>query len=121
MLARVVELLSCEYDVVGAVSDGHALVEAATRMNPDVIVSDISMPILSGIEAVQQLSKSGLKARVIFLSVHEDPDYLAAALKVGAIGYVTKPRMCSDLRLAIVRAMDGKGFVSPSSRFGNPK
>lgn len=120
MLDHVVELLSGEFEVVGAVRDGQALVEAAALMNPDVIVSDISMPILSGIEAVQELSKTGSKAKVIFLSVHEDPDYITAAMKVGALGYVTKPRLTTDLRLAIINAIEGKSFVSPRAGCSKP-
>ncbi len=120
MLDRVVELLSNEYEVVGTVRDGRALIEAAAMTNPDVIVSDISMPILSGIQAVKQLNENGSKAKVIFLSVNEDPDYITASLKAGALGYVTKPRLRSDLRLAITRAIDGKRFVSPSRRLEKP-
>ncbi len=113
MLDRVVELLSHEYEIVGAVRDGQALIEAAAATNPDVIVTDISMPIFSGIEAAQQLSKSGSKAKIIFLSVHEDRDYISASLEAGAIGYVIKPRVKFDLRLAIKRAIKGRRFVSP--------
>jgi len=116
MLRRIVELLTPEFEVIGAVCDGQALIEAAAATNPDVIISDISMPILSGIEAAQQLSKSGSKAKIVFLSVHEDPDYISASLAVGAIGYVIKPRITSDLRVAIKRALKGMRFVSPPTR-----
>ena len=113
MLNRVVELLSLEYEVVGAVHDGQALIEAAAVTTPDVIITDVSMPILSGIEAAQQLRKSGSNAKIIFLSVHEDPDYISASLNAGAIAYVIKPRVTSDLSLAIRRALDGVSSVSP--------
>jgi DNA-binding NarL/FixJ family response regulator len=116
MLNMVVELLSCEYDVVGAVSDGHSLLEAAKATNPDVIISDISMPLLSGIEAAQQLTKCGTDAKIIFLTVHEDQDYIMASLEAGAIGYVIKARLTSDLFFAIKEAMKGRRFVSPVSR-----
>jgi DNA-binding NarL/FixJ family response regulator len=116
MLNIVVDLLSCEYDVVGAVSDGHSLLEAAKATNPDVIISDISMPLLSGIEAAQQLTKCGTEAKIIFLTVHEDQDYIMASLEAGAIGYVIKARLKSDLVLAIKEAMKGRRFVSPVNR-----
>ncbi len=112
MLDRVVELLSREYEVVGAVRDGQALIQAAAATNPDVIVSDVCMPVLSGIEAAEQLSKSGSMAKIIFLSVHEDPDYVSASLEAGAIGYVIKSRVTPDLRLAIEGAIKGMRFVS---------
>src|SRR5215208_3074037 len=84
MLNRVAELLSREYEVVGAVHDGQALIEAAAATCPDVIVTDISMPILCGIEAAHLLRKTGSKAKIIFLSVHEDPDYISASFEAGA-------------------------------------
>ncbi|MCM3902370.1 MAG: response regulator transcription factor, partial [Pyrinomonadaceae bacterium] len=121
MLDRIVEWLSREYEVVGAVCDGQTLLEAAAATNPDVIVSDVSMPIVNGIEAAQQLRKRGSKAKIIFLSVHEDPDYISASLEAGAIGYVIKPRVTSDLCLAIKRAMKGRRFVSPASRLEKVK
>jgi DNA-binding NarL/FixJ family response regulator len=112
MLNRVVELLSGEYEVVGAVRDGQALIEAAAATCPDVIVADISMPILTGIEAANLLCKTGSTAKIVFLSVHEDPDYISASLEAGALGYVIKPRMASDLPVAIRRALEGKRFIS---------
>ena len=114
MRDRVVRLLEAEFDVMGAVEDGGALLEAASKIKPDVCVIDISMPVLSGIEAAAQLKKNGSTAKVIFLTVHDDPDFVQAALETGALGYVVKSRMASDLRAAIKGAMAGRLFISPS-------
>ena len=84
MRDRVVCLLEPDFEVLGAVEDGCALLEAASKMNPDVCVIDISMPRISGIEAATQLRASGSKAVVIFLTVHDDPDFVQAALATGA-------------------------------------
>jgi DNA-binding NarL/FixJ family response regulator len=119
VLKSTVRLLSRYYDVVGTVSDGRALLEAAGAMEPDVLVLDISMPLITGIEAVRILKKSGSKAKIVFLTVHEDPDFVRAARAVGALGYVVKQRMSSDLPEAIKRAVEGKSFISPSVNFSS--
>ena len=110
---RVVRLLEPEFEVVGTVGDGLALLEAASRMKPDVCVLDISMPVFNGIEVATQLKQSGSTAKMIFLTVHEDPDFVRAALETGALGYVVKSRMASDLCVAIKGAMSGRLFISP--------
>jgi DNA-binding NarL/FixJ family response regulator len=112
MRDRAARLLEPEFEVVGAVGDGSALVEVATKTKPDVCVIDISMPIISGIEAAVQLKESGSTAKIIFLTVHEDPDFVQAALETGALGYVLKSRMASDLRAAVKGAMGGQVFIS---------
>jgi DNA-binding NarL/FixJ family response regulator len=114
MRDRVVQLIERSFDIVGVVGDGCAFVEAALRMKPDVCVIDISLPELSGIEAAIQLRELGSTARLVFLTMHEDPDYLRAALAAGAAAYVAKSRMASDLCFAIKEAMAGRLFVSPS-------
>jgi DNA-binding NarL/FixJ family response regulator len=114
MRDRVVRMLESEFDVLGAVEDGGALLEAALKIKPDVCVIDISMPILSGIEAAARLRESGSTAKVIFLTVHDDADFVQAALETGALGYVVKSRMASDLCAAIKRAIAGRLFISPS-------
>lgn len=111
MIARLVER---EFEVVGAVADGQALLEAESRLKPDVCVIDISMPILNGIEAVNLLRQSRSNAKIIFLTAHAHRAFLAAALEAGALGYVLKPRMASDLLLAIREAMSNHLFISPS-------
>src|ERR1700720_774436 len=94
-------MLEPTFEVSGTVDNGKALVETARRLQPDVIITDISMPILGGIEAAEQLKESGSRAKVVFLTVHSDPDFVRACLNAGASGYVLKLRLDSDLLLAV--------------------
>ncbi len=114
MLKRVKTVLEPEFEVVGAVDNGQALVRTAEELNPDVLVVDISMPVLNGIDAVRQIMKSGSTARVIFLTVHEDPDIVPLCLDAGALGFVVKSRLASDLIPAIQFALTNYRFVSPT-------
>ena len=116
---RAVRLLEPEFEVVGAVADGNALVQASAQLKPDVCIIDISMPYLNGIEAALKLRESGSEARIVFLTVNEDADFVRAALRTGALGYVVKSRMASDLCSAINGAISGHLFVSPSCIFGS--
>lgn len=118
MRDRVTRHLEVEFDVLDAVADGRMLLDAASRLNPDVCLLDISMPSLNGIETAIQLKQRGSKAKVLFLTIHEDVDFLEAALRTGASGYVLKRRMTSDLRQAIRDALAGKTFVSSSVVLG---
>src|SRR3974390_406780 len=79
-----------QFEVVGEARDGRALVEAAARLKPDLIIADISMPLLNGVEALRQIRKENRNARVIFLSMHPEPIYAAEAMKAGASGYLVK-------------------------------
>jgi len=110
----VAGLLSPEFDVVGVVKNGRELISAEAAMRPDVCVIDISMPEICGIEAARMLKASGSKAQIVFLTVHEDPDFVRAALELGALGYVVKSRMASDLCAAIRIALTGESYISPS-------
>jgi DNA-binding NarL/FixJ family response regulator len=103
-------------DVVGCVDNGESLFEAAMMLQPDVIVTDISMPKLSGIEAAKRLRESGCSSKVVFLAIHADPDVVPVALKTGALAYVLKTAIDTDLLLAIQEAIAGRIFVSA---FGN--
>jgi DNA-binding NarL/FixJ family response regulator len=107
MLARVVELVSAEFDVVGAVSDGQAAVDAAAVLQPDLVVFDISMPVMSGLAAAAHLAESAHPPRIVFLTVHDDPAFVDAARAVGAMGYVIKRRIGTDLVSAIHLALEG--------------
>ncbi|HEV8141036.1 MAG TPA: response regulator transcription factor, partial [Pyrinomonadaceae bacterium] len=118
MRDRVTRHLEAEFDVLEAVEDGRTLLDAASRLNPDVCLLDISMPALNGIETAIQLKQRGSKAKVLFLTIHEDVDFLEAALRTGASGYVLKRRMASDLRQAIRDALAGKTFISSSVVLG---
>jgi DNA-binding NarL/FixJ family response regulator len=112
LVQRVAELLAPSFDVVGTAHDGHDLVLKALRLTPDVIVVDITMPILTGIEAVHRLRNAGLETRFVFLTIHSESEFLEACLAEGAVGYVLKTRMKDDLIPAITAAVAGKQFVS---------
>ena len=115
MLDRVARLLATECNVVGTATDGQQALEAAQDLKPDVLVLDISMPVMNGIETAHRLKEAGAEARVVFLTVHDNPDYAREALDTGALGYVIKPRIASDLMAAIKEAHAGRSFVSPLS------
>jgi DNA-binding NarL/FixJ family response regulator len=104
--------LKPEFEVVGKVLDGHRLLQEAMRLKPDVIVSDISMPLLNGIEAADQLRESGCQSRIVFLTVHSDPDFVRVCLAAGAFGYVVKSRIGTELVPAIREALAGHIFIS---------
>jgi DNA-binding NarL/FixJ family response regulator len=118
MRSRVVQLLELEFDMLEPVADGRALLEKALELKPDVCLLDISMPIINGIEAATQLVKSGSTAKIIFLTIHADWDFVQAALKTGASGYVVKTRIASDLKAAVREVLAGRPFISPTLREG---
>ena len=115
LLHKVGRLLDGEFDVIGKVRDGQALLDAAEWLRPDLLIVDISMPIMGGIEAAHRLMVSGLKTRIVFLTVHEDPEFIGEAFAAGASGYVIKSRLASDLIAAAREALAGRLFISPSS------
>lgn len=100
-------------EVVGVVRDGQAAVEAAAKSRPDVLVLDISMPRLNGIEAAKHMKELAPSIKIVFLTVDTDLDVCCAALQTGACGFVLKPRLVTDLIPAIKAARDGVRFVSP--------
>ena len=114
MRDRVVRMLEREFEMLEPVKDGRALLEAEARLKPDICLIDISMPLVNGIEAAAHLKENGSKAKIIFLTIHEDLDFLVAALKAGASGYVVKPRMASDLRAAVREVLAGRTYISSS-------
>ena len=113
MRQKLVSTLEEDYSVVGAVPNGEDMLHAEATVNPDVIVLDIAMPVMNGIEAATRLKERESKARIVFLTMHEEPEFLEAALAAGALGYVVKTRLASDLPLAISEVMAGRRFVSP--------
>lgn len=114
--AELVEgLLGTMFDVVGKVGDGRNLLDAAQRLRPDIILTDISMPILNGIDAIEELQRSGSNYKVIFLTVHTDPDFIRTCFAAGAFGYVFKERVDLDLLPAIQEVLAGRLFISPST------
>jgi DNA-binding NarL/FixJ family response regulator len=118
MLETVARLLEDEFDVIVAVANGERAIEAAIRLDPDLLVLDISMPVLNGIEAASRLKEHGSRAKVVFLTVHEDADIVEATFSVGASGYVLKQRLATDLVPAIRQVLHDRIFVSASVRFG---
>ncbi len=115
MLERVTKLLGAECDVVAAVRDGRQALEAVRESKPDVLVLDISMPVMNGIETAHRLKEAGIEVRIVFLTVHDDPDFAREALEAEELGYVIKPRIASDLVVAINEVHAGRSFVSPLS------
>jgi DNA-binding NarL/FixJ family response regulator len=113
-LAAVVRHLEPHFDIVRTVGNGQMLLDAAARLAPDVIVLDISMPVMNGIEAAKRLKAAGSRAKIVFLTVHTDPDYVRAALGSGALGYVVKSELASDLLPCLREALRDHSFVSPS-------
>ena len=107
-------MLSAEFDLVGVVADGRAMVDAAKALRPDVIVADVSMPELNGIDALETLRHEGLDVPVVFLTMHSQPGYARRALRAGAAGYVLKLAAPEELVQAIRAALDGGTFVSPA-------
>jgi DNA-binding NarL/FixJ family response regulator len=107
---------SCE--VVGAVGDGRALLEAAQELRPDIVVLDIAMPLLNGLDAARQLRELMPEVRVIFLTVSEDPDLAADAFRAGAAGYLLKNCAASELFQAIQEVFEGRSYVTPLATQG---
>jgi DNA-binding NarL/FixJ family response regulator len=112
LLDAVTELLHENFDVVGRVSDGQKALDDTMALQPDLIVLDISMPGMSGIEVARELKRRGNKAKIVFLTVHEDSDIIATCLAVGGLGYVAKVLMETDLIPAMNSALAGRPYVS---------
>jgi DNA-binding NarL/FixJ family response regulator len=114
MLARAAAVLTPHCDVVGAAKDGPTALQAAQALRPDVIVLDVSMPGMSGLEVALCLRKAdATPPAVVFLTVHDEVEFVLAARAAGGIGYVVKPRLASDLMIAVQEAQAGRPFVSP--------
>jgi DNA-binding NarL/FixJ family response regulator len=107
------KVLEPEFELVGSVADGRALLGAAPRLEPDVILLDLSMPLLNGIDAAQQLRRIVPDAKLVFLSMHGDPTYVTEAFRAGASGYVLKRASAAELIQAIRAALRGQTYVSP--------
>jgi DNA-binding NarL/FixJ family response regulator len=112
-LHQIVEMLEDNYQVIGTVVDGGSVCSEASRLQPDLMVLDISMGQHSGIEIARQLRREGYAGQIVFLSVHEDPDFIGAAIGAGGRGYVFKSRMNTDLGLALRSVLSSQIFISP--------
>jgi DNA-binding NarL/FixJ family response regulator len=118
LLARVASMLAREFRVIGAVTDGARLVEAEAELHPDVLVVDISMPGMSGLEAAGRIRLRGSHVPFVCLTAHAEQDIVDAALEAGALGYVVKACLAHDLVPAIRAALDGRRFVSLTPESG---
>jgi DNA-binding NarL/FixJ family response regulator len=107
-------LLADDFDLVGMVEDGRALVAAAKQLQPDVVVADVTMPQLNGIDAMVQLRKDNPHIKVVFLTMHQDPAYARRALEAGAAGFVVKHSAPAELVMAINAALKGQTFIAPA-------
>jgi DNA-binding NarL/FixJ family response regulator len=113
LLGALENLLSAECDVVGQASDGRALLAAAETLKPDVIVLDISMPVLNGLEAGRQIKRFLRSVKLVFVTMNEDPDLAAEAFRAGASGYLLKRSAAAELLTAIKQVMQGRSYITP--------
>jgi DNA-binding NarL/FixJ family response regulator len=113
LVEAALTILKPHYDILGIATDGAMLISEALRLSPDLIVSDITLPILNGIEAIHLLRLSNSQAKVVFLTVHAEEGFLKACMAEGALGYVLKSHMKTQLSPAIEAALEGKSYVSP--------
>ena len=114
MLANLREELADEFEIIGVADNGKDVLKAVLELNPDVLVVDITMPFLNGIEVARFLQKGNCPTRILFLTIHEEPEYISAAFGAGALGYVTKRRLATDLKPAIREVSAGRKFPSTS-------
>jgi DNA-binding NarL/FixJ family response regulator len=112
-LVAEMAMLRADFELVGTASDGASLVSEVQRLKPDVVVVDITMPGMTGIEAVRQLVQSGCNAKFVFLTINSGEEFVKVCLAEGALGYVWKSRMKAHLIPAIYAALDGLVYVSP--------
>jgi DNA-binding NarL/FixJ family response regulator len=106
-------LLEGTFELVGRVSDGRALIEAAKRLMPAVIVVDISMPLLNGLDAVRLLKKDGVRSKIIFLTMHSDSNLVAEAFRAGASAFLLKQSAGEELTQAIEQVLAGRTYITP--------
>src|SRR6516162_3747703 len=107
-------VLADEFEVVGVVEDGRAMVAAANKLQPDVVVADITMPHLNGIDALPRLKKDNPDVKVVFLTMHQNPAYARRALEAGASGFVIKHSAPAELVMAVSAALKGNTFITPA-------
>jgi DNA-binding NarL/FixJ family response regulator len=107
------KLLEPEFEVLGSAQDGRTLVSEVLRLKPDIVVADISMTLLNGIDAARQIRKAEPRAKIIFLTMHSDPMYAAEALEAGASGYIVKQSAAIEVVTAIRAVLKGREYVTP--------
>jgi DNA-binding NarL/FixJ family response regulator len=113
MLEGLRKLLEPDYDVVGVVTDGPALLKAAALLRPDLVIADISMPGMDGIEVTRRLLKVAPEARVLILSMHTEPSWVRSAFEAGAHAYLPKSAAPEEIELAVREVLKGRFYVSP--------
>lgn len=118
ILQHATRLLGDEFEIVGAVLDGESVLRHYQHVQPDVIVLDISMGEMSGLDVARQLAELGCAAKIVFLTVHEEQEFVCAAFAAGGAAYVVKSHLNSDLPHALRAALDGKVFISSTSTTG---
>ena len=114
MLTDLRDELSAEFEIAGTADNGEQAIREVLRLDPDVIVLDVTMPVMNGLQVASSLRDMHRRTKILFLTIHEEPEYISAAFSVGACGYVTKRRLASDLALAIREVSVGRNFLSPS-------
>jgi len=114
MLSDVRAGLSDEFKILGTAGSGEEAIQVVAQLDPDVLVLDITMPVLNGIQVASHLSSIHSRTKVLFLTIHEEPEYVSAGFSAGAAGYVSKRRLASDLVRAIREVFAGRTFLSPS-------
>src|SRR3954454_7719341 len=120
------KLLADDCDIVGTVADGRALLAAAAELRPDVVILDVAMPVLNGLDAARQLKRLHPAVRIVFLTMNEDPELAAEAFRAGASGYLLKKSAASELLTAIRQVMSRQSYVTPlvahgfAAALGNP-
>lgn len=120
MHEEVRALLNGDYEIVGAVQNGKTLVEATQELKPDLIISDISMPVMTGFEAAAKIRELGLQTKLIFLTVQSGAAYLRKARDLGAAGYVLKVYTHEQLAAAVSTVLSGNSYISPQLKASHP-
>lgn len=113
VVAGLSRLLEPDYELAGTAENGQVLIEMAARLAPDVIVADISMPLLNGIDAAREIRKRGIGAKIIFLTMHSDAGFAVEALEAGASGYLLKQSAAEELLAALREVLKGRTYVTP--------
>lgn len=111
--------LERKYPVLGIVSDGRAMVEAARKLRPDVVVVDVAMPLLNGLDAARRINEEFPKTKFVFLTMKDDPNLAAAALELGSVAFVLKHSTGPELITAIEQVLKGKAYVTPKMKAGD--
>ena len=114
MLTNLRDELRDEFEIVGTAANGEEAVHEVLRLDPDVLLLDIAMPTMNGLQVASLLREKHPRTKILFLTIHEEPEYISAAFSAGACGYVTKRRLASDLTRAIREVSDGRNLLSPS-------